>query len=158
MQSIELLSLSDTETYSNLLMHYAKVRNSYKIRSRHYQLDTERGFKRMAASRIEKLNAAAAEVEQLTPQVKEIVTKVEANLAVDPKNKCARLLRLYLDVIAADIFDVADINRRITSLRGQIFKSSKTVKKKSAKTAKPAVPQLPDDAAQPSKPTELSLF
>ena len=62
MQPVELLSLSDTETYSNLLMHYAKVRNSYKIRSRHYQLDTERGFKRMAASRVDKLNAAAAEV------------------------------------------------------------------------------------------------
>ncbi|MGM9812325.1 MAG: hypothetical protein ACI30V_05710 [Muribaculaceae bacterium] len=157
MQPVELLSLSDTETYSNLLIRYAKVRNSYKIRSRHYQLDTERGFKRMAASRVDKLNAAAAEVEQLTPQVKEIVEKVEANLALDPKNKCARLLRLYLDVIAADIFDVADINRRITSLRGQIFKSSKAVKKP-AKTAKSAAPQPATDAAQPSQPTELSLF
>ena len=157
MQPVELLSLSDTETYSNLLIRYAKVRNSYKIRSRHYQLDTERGFKRMAASRVDKLNAAAAEVEQLTPQVKEIVEKVEANLALDPKNKCARLLRLYLDVIAADIFDVADINRRITSLRGQIFKSSKAVKKP-AKTAKSAAPQPAADAAQPSQPTELSLF
>lgn len=157
MQPVELLSLSDTETYSNLLIRYAKVRNSYKIRSRHYQLDTERGFKRMAASRVDKLNAAAAEVEQLTPQVKEIVEKVEANLALDPKNKCARLLRLYLDVIAADIFDVADINRRITSLRGQIFKSSKSVKKP-AKTAKSAASQPAADAAQPSQPTELSLF
>ena len=155
MQSIELLSLSDTETYSNLLMRYAKVRNSYKIRSRHYQLDTERGFKRMAASRVDKLNAAAAEVERLTPQVKEIVEKVDANLAVDPKNKCARLLRLYLDVIAADIFDVADINRRITSLRGQIFKTSKAPRRVSAK---PAASQPAPADAKPSQPTELSLF
>ena len=155
MQPVELLSLSDTETYSNLLIRYAKVRNSYKIRSRHYQLDTERGFKRMAASRIEKLNAAAAEVEQLTPQVKEIVAKVGANLAVDPKNKCARLLRLYLDVIAADIFDVADINRRITSLRGQIFKTSKAPRRVSAK---PAASQPAPADAKPSQPTELSLF
>ena len=156
MQPIELLSLSDTETYSNLLMRYAKVRNSYKIRSRHYQLDTERGFKRMAASRVDKLNAAAAEVERLTPQVKEIVEKVDANLAVDPKNKCARLLRLYLDVIAADIFDVADINRRITSLRGQIFKTSKAPRK--AVAAKPAASQPAPADAKPSQPTELSLF
>ena len=155
MQPIELLSLSDTETYSNLLMRYAKVRNSYKIRSRHYQLDTERGFKRMAASRVDKLNAAAAEVERLTPQVKEIVEKVDANLAVDPKNKCARLLRLYLDVIAADIFDVADINRRITSLRGQIFKTSKAPRKA---PAKPAASQQASADAKPSQPTELSLF
>ena len=156
MQPIELLSRSDTETYSNLLMRYAKVRNSYKIRSRHYQLDTERGFKRMAASRVDKLNAAAAEVERLTPQVKEIVEKVDANLAVDPKNKCARLLRLYLDVIAADIFDVADINRRITSLRGQIFKTPKAPRKAAA--AKAAASQPAPADATPSQPTELSLF
>lgn len=155
MQPVELLSLSDTETYSNLLMRYAKARNSYKIRSRHYQLDTERGFTRMAASRVEKLNAAAAEIEQLTPQVKEIVAKVDANLAVDAKNKCARLLRLYLDVIAADIRDVSKINQKITALRGQIFKSAKA-----GKTVAPK-PKSGDGAepqAKPSQPTELSLF
>ncbi|MGN0214352.1 MAG: hypothetical protein ACI4AH_06035 [Muribaculaceae bacterium] len=155
MQPVELLSLSDTETYSNLLVRYAKARNSYKIRSRHYQLDTERGYARMAASRIEKLNDAVAEIEQLTPQVKEIVAKVDANLAVDPKNKCARLLRLYLDVITADIYDVSKINQKITALRGQIFKSAKTKKAVAAetKTSDVAEPQ-----SKPSQPTELSLF
>lgn len=126
MNAIEYISLSDTDAYIDVLTKYARLRNSYKIRHRHYQLDSERGNVEMARSRVEKMNEDAAEIERLTPQVKQIVQQVDDNLAADPKNKRARLLRLYCDVIAADVYDVARLQQKISVLRAQVFRGNKT--------------------------------
>lgn len=125
MNAIEYISLSDTDAYIDVLTKYARLRNSYKIRHRHYQLDGERGNVEMARSRVEKMNDDAAEIERLTPQVKQIVQQVDDNLAADPKNKRARLLRLYCDVIAADVYDVARLQQKISVLRAQVFRGNK---------------------------------
>lgn len=122
MDSIEYISLSDTDVYIETLTKYARLRNTYKIRRRHYQLDSERGNVEMARSRVEKMNADAAEIERLTPQVKQIVQQVDENLAADPKNKRARLLRLYCDVIAADVYEVARLQQKISVLKSQVFR------------------------------------
>ena len=125
METFDTITLSDTQAYIDILTKYAHLRNSYKIRHRHYTLDTERGYVEMARMRVEKMNEAAAEIEQLTPQVKQIVQQVDANLAADPKNKRARLLRLYCDVIAADVYEVQRLQTKISSLRSQVFRSQK---------------------------------
>ena len=125
METFDTITLSDTQAYIDILSKYAHLRNSYKIRHRHYTHDTERGYVEMARMRVEKMNEAAAEIEQLTPQVKQIVQQVDANLATDPKNKRARLLRLYCDVIAADVYEVQRLQTKISSLRSQVFRSQK---------------------------------
>lgn len=150
MEPVEYISLSDTEVYINTLTRYIRVRNSYKARQRHYQLDTERGNVVMAQSRVEKLNENATEVQRLTPQVKQIVEQVNANLAADPKNKRARLLRLYADIITANVYDVAKIQQKISTLRSQVFKAGKT---STNQTSLPTDPTSPQDT-----PSEASLF
>jgi len=150
MEPVEYISLSDTEVYIGILTRYIRVRNSYNARHRHYQLDTERGNVVMAQSRIEKLNEDATEVQRLTPQVKQIVEQVNANLAVDPKNKRARLLRLYADIITANIYDAAKIQQKISTLRSQVFKAGKT------STNQTSLPT--DPASSQDTPSEASLF
>ncbi|MGM9804779.1 MAG: hypothetical protein ACI308_11465 [Muribaculaceae bacterium] len=150
MQTPEYLSLSDTRQHCETLQAYIHARNSYEIRNRHYQLDLSRGFTEMARSRELKLNEAQQQLQQLEPQVKQIEATVNANLAADPKNKRARLLQLYFDIINADVYAVAKLQQKITSLRTQVFNSA----------SQPAATAAPHAAKErtSAQPEQMSLF
>ncbi len=156
MQNVDLISLSDASEYIKIIEEFSALRNSFKIRKRHYDLDIERGFVNMANSRIDKINEIKAQIEQLQPTVKEIAMQADQNLEIDPKNKPARLVRLYCDLLITAPQDLMKLQQKISTLRSQVFKGSAT-EAAAAKEAKPA------ETAKPSsdtlvQPEQMSLF
>ena len=124
MQNVDLISLSDTSEYIKIIEEFASLRNSFKIRKRHYDLDMQRGFVNMANSRIDKINEIKAQIEQLQPRVKDIALQADQNLAIDAKYKPARLVRLYCDLLITAPHDLMKLQQKISTLRSQVFKNS----------------------------------
>lgn len=120
-QQFDLISASDAAQYVSTIERFVALRNSFKVRKRHHDLDTERGFVHLANSRVEKLQEIKAEIEQLQPQIKLIVQQADENIALAPKHKPARLVRLCCDLLITQPQDLLKLQQKISTLRNQVF-------------------------------------
>lgn len=156
MHNVDLISLSDASEYIKIIEEFAALRNSFKIRKRHYDLDMERGFVNMANSRIDKINEIKSHIDLLQPKVKEIALQADQNLVTDPKNKPARLVRLYCDLLITAPKDLLKLQQKISTLRSQVFKNSaqNTISQKDSDATESAKKNT-DSIAQPE---QMSLF
>lgn len=88
----------------------------------HLDLDTSRGYKSLAESRVKLLAAAQKDLDAIEPEMSKIIMDIKQRFAMHPRNQQLRLISLYIDLINDMEPKVLQKHRqKINSLRPKVL-------------------------------------
>lgn len=88
----------------------------------HLDLDTSRGYKSLAESRVKLLAAAQKDLDAIEPEMSKIIMDIKQRFAMHPRNQQLRLISLYIDLINdMEPKELQKHRQKINSLRPKVL-------------------------------------
>ncbi|MSS18677.1 hypothetical protein [Sodaliphilus pleomorphus] len=87
----------------------------------HLDLDTSRGYKSLAESRVKLLAEAQKDLDAIEPEMSKIIMDIKQRFAMHPRDQQLRLISLYIDLIEMDPMKMEKHRQKINSLRPKVL-------------------------------------
>lgn len=87
----------------------------------HLDLDTSRGYKSLAESRVKLLAEAQKDLDAIEPEMSKIIMDIKQRFAMHPRDQQLRLISLYIDLIEMDPMKMEKHRQKINSLRLKVL-------------------------------------
>lgn len=88
----------------------------------HLDLDTSRGYKSLAESRVKLLAEAQKDLDAIEPEMSKIIMDIKQRFAMHPRDQQLRLISLYIDMINdMEPKELQKHRQKINSLRPKVL-------------------------------------